>query len=183
MSATEPIKVVADIIQEWMGLSDGQVMLAYQRYPIPTKGLFIVLTSIADTPMHAETFIQDADAGGQEEVAQTYMLHDIQIDLLSFGPEARQRRTEVIMALNSIYSQQQQVANEIKISRLTTPMQDTSFLESTEYLNRFTTRIRVTAVTELVKADPDYYDAFSGELNLDPETPSPVTVNPAVGPS
>lgn len=175
---SEPIKVVADIIQTFMGLTDGQVMLAYQRYEIPTKGLYIVLTPIADQVISRDNYIEDI-GGNESEVTDIVAIHDIQIDIMSFGPEARQRRMEVQAALASQYSQNAQVANGLSIARNLMPIQDTSFLEETEFLLRFTTRIRVTALTTITHSDADYYDSFTGELNLDPPESQPESVDPA----
>ena len=175
----EPILVVADIIQTWMNLNPGQVMLAYQKFNIPTNGLFIVLTQVADQEIGGDNFIQDDGRGGQEEVGQDYIVSDIQIDVLSFDDEARQRRREVMMALRSIYSQQQQVQNLIRIAPNLMPMMDSSFLELTKYINRFTARIRVTAVDEVIRSNAPYYSGNTAQLNTDPQGTTPIEVDPA----
>ena len=180
---TKPILVVADIIQTWMSLAPGQVMLGYQKFDIPTNGLFIVLTNVADAAIGGDNFIQPDGLGGEQEVGQDYIVEDLQIDVMSFDDEARQRRREVQMALRSIYSQQQQVQNFIQIAPNIMPMMDTSALEITKYLNRFTTRIRVASVDQVIRANAPYYASFTGQLNTDPKGTTPATVNPAQTPA
>lgn len=159
--STEPVKVLADIIQTFMDLEDGQVVLAYQKFTIPTDGLLVVLTSVNDQEISRDSFLRANDAGGQDEVNQIVMLHEVQVDILSFDNAARTRRLEIPMAIGSFYSEQEQEANSLQIARNMIPMQDTSFLEVTKYLSRYTTRIRMTALTELVKSNAEYYDDFS----------------------
>lgn len=179
----EPILVVADIIQTWMDLNPGQVMLAYQKFNIPTNGLFIVLTNVSDQDIAGDNYLQPDGQGGQEEVGQDYEISDIQIDIMSFDDEARQRRREVMMALRSIYSQQQQVQNFLQIAPNIMPMVDSSALEITKYLNRFTARIRVTSVDEVIRSNAPYYSGITAQLNTDPVGTTPVEINPADTPA
>lgn len=176
----EPILVVADIIQTWMNLNPGQVLLAYQKFNIPTNGIFIVLTQVSDQEIGGDNFAQADGLGGQQEVAQDYVVEDIQIDIMSFDDQARQRRREVAMALRSVYSQQQQVQNLIQIATNVMPMVDASALEVTKYLNRFTTRIRVTSVDQVVRSNVPYYSSTTAQLNTDPQAKTPVEVDPAL---
>ena len=174
----EPVKVVADILQTGMGLADGQVLLAYQKDMIPTDGLLIIVTAVNDAEVARDSFIEAANTGGEQEVTELLILHEIQIDLLSFSSDARTRRMEVMAALSSAYSQRMQVANTLQIARNTTPMMDTSFLEVTKFLSRYTTRVRVTALHRIVNGVAEYYDDFSGELNTDPVDNGPTSVDP-----
>jgi len=167
----EPIKIIADIIQTYMRLENGQVMLAYQKFKIPTEGLFVVITAVSDVEIARDSYIEDAQDGGQNEVVDIAMLHEIQIDIMSFDDQARKRRMEVIASLASIYSQQKQVANTIQIARNVMPMTDTSSLEVTQYLSRYTTRVRVAAFHRIVNGTKEYYDDFTQAV------PPSVTVN------
>ena len=83
------------------------------------------------------------------------------------------------MSLRSLYSQQQQTENLIQIAQNIMPMMDTSALEVTKYLNRFTTRIRVASVDQVVRSNAPYYSGITAQLNTDPKGSTPVEVDPA----
>jgi hypothetical protein len=87
------------------------------------------------------------------------MLHLIQIDALSYDDSARTRKEEIIMALGSIYSRQQQAENNMQIARQTEPLMPVESLEATARLKRFTTVISVTALHSKIKTAA-YYDTF-----------------------
>ena len=154
----EPIKVVADIIQKELGLPDGQVMLGYEKWTIPTNdGLYIVLNYLGGQAIGNNNYFTGPDQLEHQEVA---MRHIIQIDLMSFSGEARARKEEVLMALRSIYSQQQQELFNMSFSRIPTAFIDAASAEETKILNRFTTSMTATALHTKVKPAP-YYDKFN----------------------
>lgn len=163
----EPIKVVADILQEEMGLAKGQIMLAYQQYEIPkTPGLYVVLDYLSSKPISASNAVVPTNTGMDEQQSVT-MRHEIQIDILSFDSSARTRKEEVLMALSSVYSQQQQQANSLQIARLSQAFINTASLEETKYLNRFTISIAVTALHSKLKGTADYYDDFTTQFQTE----------------
>lgn len=158
---TEPIKILADIIQHEMALANGQVMLAYQKFNIPTTGLLIILTNTGASAIIGSTNTwEDDGAAGLTEVKTLTILDSVQIDVMSFGSEARTRCMEVAMAIHSFYSEQQQEANEMQIARQPGPFNDTSTLESTEFLQRYTTSVKITSAMTLRKA-ADYFSDLS----------------------
>lgn len=154
-------------------------MLAYQKFNIPTDGLFIVLSPVTDQEIARESNLEVQQDSSEAEVFRVLALHEIQIDVMSFDDQARLRRLEIPMAMSSIYSEQKQEENAIQIARNMSPMINTSFLELSKNLSRYTTRVKLTAVTTLVHGDPNYYSNFRGQLNVDPLTEPPITVDPA----
>lgn len=158
----EPIKVVADILQQEMGLAAGQIMLGYEKWDIPeTTGLYVVLVYIGGKAIgNNNYFTSNGEEPGQQlEHQEVAMRHVIQTDILSFNGEARTRKEEVLMALRSMYSQQQQEKYLISIARIPSDFVDASTLEETKLLNRFTITVPVAALHTKVKAAP-YYDKF-----------------------
>ena len=148
MTAREPIKVLKDIIlgamPKALNLQPAQVMLGYQKYKIPTEGLFIVLRYLDDTVI-GETDSLSAD--GNTEIQDAAYNHVIQIDIMSFDDSARQNRLYLATAINSIYSKQLQGKYGVSVYR-PAPLVDTSELEPTQFCNRYTTRVVVKALTE-----------------------------------
>jgi hypothetical protein len=87
------------------------------------------------------------------------MLARVDIDIISRGPAARDRKEEVLLALNSIYAQQQQAANSLFFARL--PAIGTGFINLSEvdgaaipYRYRITVNMQYTFTK--VKAAPFY---------------------------
>lgn len=158
----EPIKVIADILQTEMQIPEGQIMLGYEKWDIPPNpDLYIALTYVGGKAIgNSNYFTSVGNLPGQQiEHQEVAMRHVVQIDLLSFGPEARIRKEEVLMALRSIYSQQQQEKYLMSIARVPSDFVDASTLEETKMLNRFTLTVPITALHTKTKAAP-YYDKF-----------------------
>ncbi len=161
MSNREPIKIMADIIRSEMDLREDQILLAYQKFEIPkNKDLFVTL-SYLDTSFVS---VQDESVGVDSSVGmieyQTVTIRNIiQIDILSYGDEARTRKEEILMALRSVYSEQQQTAYNIQIARNPISFNNVSVLEETAFLNRFTIAIACTSTQQKTKVPP-YFDTF-----------------------
>jgi hypothetical protein len=106
-----------EIIQHEMGLPVGRAFMWDQKIFQPTDSSLYVAISIASEKPFSN--ISQPLAGNWttlEQIINTAALLDI--DLMSRGPEARNRKEELLMALNSIYAQQQQEANGFSIGKL-----------------------------------------------------------------
>ena len=161
----EPALVIADILQNELGLSDGQVMLGNQRREIPAEGLYIfVFDAEPGTPIGVTT--EMVDVGGVQIERQTATIqHRIRIELMAFnddqgGNQARQRKEEVILALSSFYSQNAQTENAMQIARNVGAFIDLSSLEGPAMLTRFAITVPVTAL-HLKEKPADYFDTFA----------------------
>jgi len=88
-------------------------------------------------------------------------LQTMQVDVMSANIEARTKSHEVILALESIYSQQQQEKYQFKINKNITGFNNVSEVEGESNLNRFA--LIFTAFTWKYKSKiiPDYYDKFN----------------------
>lgn len=166
MSYREPGLVVQDILQSELGLTAGQVMFTNQKYEIPTVGLLIVVSYIGPSKVISNQNEWGSDgAGGLTEIQSLCMLHQLQIDIMAFNNpsgtnDARTRKEEIAMAIHSLFSQSQQELYSMQIARQPGPMMDTSFLEETEILTRYTCTLATTSA--LQKSKPaNYYSDFS----------------------
>jgi len=161
---TEPIKVVADILQTELGLTNGHVLLSYQQFKLPSdSGLYIILNNISGKAIGNNNYF-DSTLIGMQETQQVAMHEIVQIDLMSADNSARTRKIEVIAALMSKYSQQQQEINTVKIGRIPSEFSDTSSLEETQFLYRFTMTIPIFSLYTKTKIIADYYDNFTQEV-------------------
>lgn len=156
----EPIIVLGDILKSELNLADGQIMLSNQKWNIPQNpGLYIALSYLGGKAIGNNSYVVDVPSG-MEEILSVTMFYMVQVDIMSFGPEALTRKEEVIMALRSVLSQQLQESNDMQVGRISGNFTDVSMLEETSMLNRYTMTVNVTALQTKRKAVP-YYDTFS----------------------
>lgn len=158
----EPTLIVQDIIQEGMDLTDGQVMCTNQKYFIPTDGIFIVVSYVG--PSRVISSVNEYADNEESEFTETQsltMLHLLQIDVMSYGDEARTRKEEIIFAVHSLFSEMMQEQFNMQIARQPGPFLDTSFLEETKRITRYTTTLVTTSVNRKIKPVGDYYTDFS----------------------
>ena len=94
------------------------------------------------------------------------MRETLSIDILSANSEARTRKEEIAMALNSTYSQQQQELYSIKISNLPNSFIDLSGVEASRRLNRYNISFNVFSWRTKEKSI-DYFDTFFYQLYAD----------------
>lgn len=172
----EPILVVADVLQQGLGLAADAVVLAYEKNLIPkASGLYVSLDYVGPSKCIAN--VNEVDEAGNEVQSSSFS-HLIQMDLLSYDASARRRKEEAAMALASIYAVQQMDAYSMSISRNPSPWLDASSLEPTKRLNRFVSTLVVFAVHRKVIADAPVFASFPGALTtggpLTPFTPAPL---------
>ena len=155
----EPLKVVAQIIQEQLGLDVFHVIDATEKFDIPVdQGLFVVLFDEGPSIISRSNWF---DPSTNSEVQTHTMLHPIRIEICSFNHEARQRKEEVALALDSIYAQQLMEQYQCQVSSMTGKFQDASAAEPSSFLKRYSTVVNVMAIHGKVQP-VDYFDKFNG---------------------
>jgi hypothetical protein len=113
-----PLLLFCDIIQSEMALAIGRVYLWDQKIMQPTDSGLYVAVSVPSCKPFANTLQSDGSGSGLNSVQAVNMLATVDIDIISRGPDARDRKEEVILALNSVYCQAQQEANSFLIGKL-----------------------------------------------------------------
>jgi hypothetical protein len=164
----EPMKVLADILVHELELDDivvdnvelSPVMLYNERYKIPAtyQGIYIVLSIVSSKVIGQVNRAENA-TDGLTEVQGITRNEMIQIDLMSANSDARTRRDEAVMALNSLYAQQQCELYNMKISRTPPQIVDLSMLEGSSRMNRYAITINAQSAYNRTK-DAEYYDTF-----------------------
>lgn len=174
---TKLLKDIAGIVRDWMNLEEEQVVLGFQKYDIPPTGALLVVISIQDTTVigsNVENTPNENPSGMIETMVAT--LRDmIQIDVLAMTTVkdgrnfARERKNEVLMCLRSQLSEQVQTNGSFQLARVPTGFVNTSSLEGTQYLERYTATLAVTYQEEHENV-PKYFDkGFNVKVNEDPE--------------
>lgn len=160
LTTREPDKLIADILIAELDLSKKQVLLVNQKFDIPvTDKLFIAISYVGGQAIGNARY--EGMVGSKfTETQKITMHHLVQIDVMSFGSEARTRKEEVIMALRSVKSQQLQDTAGLQIARIPGAFQNTSELEeNNRMLTRFTMTVGVTSLY-IKKQEISYYDTF-----------------------
>jgi len=165
----EPIKILRDILINCMNLTNEQIWIYNQDFKIPeTSGLFIVLDyGTEEDYANINEFIP-ADVGveGAQQSISVMTKENYIVNIMSKNDEARLRKKEVSMSLNSDFSQNQQGLYQFQIARVKNNSSNVSFLEGAGMLNRFVINITLTAHYNQT-IDTVYYDDFTNQINID----------------
>lgn len=178
----EVAKIVMDILQFEMDLDAAHCLLGDQKWDIPTdKKLFMVIFDQSPKPFGAANFLNadQASANFGKEIQQGAFMHDVRIEMMSFGNEARTRKEELGLALNSFYAQQLAEQYGIQIGRAQSPL-EASETEVAGRLLKYVLHVNITAMHQKVKAMPepaDYYNKFNGATVDGTAKPPEVNIN------
>lgn len=164
------IGLFCDIIQSEMGIDSNHIYFWDQKVMQPTDSKLYVAVSIPSCKPFGNTLRTDGSGSGLNSVQAVNMMATFDMDIISRGPEARDRKEEIILALNSIYSQSQQEANSFNIGRLPPGSRflNLSMIDGAAIPYRFKISTNVQYTISKTKAVP-YFDTFQTEQ---------VTVNP-----
>lgn len=113
-----PLLLFCEILQKEMGLANGRVFLWDQKINQPTDNDLYIAVSMPMCKPFANTNSQDGSGGGLNSVQSVNMMATLDVDMISRGPAARDRKEEIILAFNSNYAQQQQEGNGFYIASL-----------------------------------------------------------------
>jgi hypothetical protein len=114
-----PLLLFCDIIQNQLGLANGRVYLWDQKIMQPTDfDLYVAISVVSCKPFGNVNNYRDNGSGGLNSEQFVAMQALLDVDIISRGPAARDRKEEVILDLNSTYSQQQQESCSFYIAPL-----------------------------------------------------------------
>lgn len=153
------LQMFCDVLQTYLDLDDDQVYLWDQKINIPTDQRLYIAVAVLMVKPFGNTRLMVPSGGGLVEQNSGNFYAEVDVNILSRGPEARDRKEEVILALNSLYSQQQQQANGFLISTLSHSFLNLSEIDGAAIPYRF--NIRVALQYQITKTQSaDYYDTF-----------------------
>lgn len=167
---TNPLGLFCEILQQELGLAAGRVYLWNQKIMQPTdSGLYIAVSVLTCKPF-ANTVKPDGSGAGMDAVQSINMLATVSIDAISRGPEALNRKEEILLALAGLYSQSQQELNSFNIGKLPPGGQfvNLSNIDGEAIPYRFNISVNMQYFVRKVKAVP-YYDDFAAvEVTTEP---------------
>lgn len=153
-----PLELLCDILQTRLGLAAGRVFIWDQKINSPNDfGLYIAVSALAPKPFSNKSVI-DPDTGN--EIQSVNMHVNCNIDLISRDTSALDRKEEVIMALNSIYSRQQQGLNSFRVFPLSNAFQNLSNIDGAAIPYRYNISVNIQYFT-VKSAVSEYYNDFS----------------------
>lgn len=151
-----PLELFCDVIQQFMGLSQGQVYLWDQKINIPTDSrLYIAVSNLSCKPFSNTRYFNNGIS-----TQMTNMSATLSVDIFSRSGEARDRKEEVILAFNSQYSESQQELNTFRIFPISTSFLNISEQDGSAILYRYQIAFQVQyCFTKAIATS--YYDSFS----------------------
>lgn len=153
-----PLILFCDIIKKELGLADGRVYLWDQKINQPTDSDLYVAVSMLTCKPFGNGNKQSTDGTQTTQSVNMYALVDI--DIISRGPAAFDRKEEVILALESDYARRQQDANSFYIGKLSTSFVNLSEVDGAAIPYRY--KITVAMQYFVSKTKPnEYFDDFS----------------------
>lgn len=152
----DELQVILDIIRKELDLSPEQIHLSYEKFNIPNDFRPYITGQILSSQFLNNSQRED------EEIQTINISSTIQIDILSKGNISQNYCPRLVMALSSPYSKKQQLNSGMRLSNLPSQMNNTSFIEGSSGIYRFTTTFNLTYNKVLSKSQ-DYFDDFSDE--------------------
>lgn len=156
-----PLLLFCEILQRELGLDDGRVYLWDQKLLQPTdEGLYVAVSVLTCKPF-GNTVSIDGSGSGLDAIQSVNMMATLDIDIISRGPAARDRKEEIILALASLYAQAQQEANSFLIGKLPpgSKFLNLSIVDGAAIPYRFKISVNLQYAVKKVKP-VDYFDTF-----------------------
>ena len=161
-----PINFICDIIEREMSLQRGRVYLWDQKVNIGKDDGVYVSVGILSCKAFGNSNRMNSSG---EEVQSVNMQAQVSITIESRSMDAVTRKEEILMALKSQYSQQQQALNSFGIAGLPTSFLNVSEVDGEAIPYQFNIVISMQYFVTKTKA-VDYYDTFSNvSVITDPE--------------
>ena len=144
-----------------MGLDTQQIFIYNQNFKIPeTSGLFVVIQFNSSRPYASNNEFIEAT---NEELLTTQTKEEYTVNVMSKDDTSRTRKEEVVMALNSNYSRNQQELYQFKIGKITGDFLNVSEVEGAAVINRFALPLTVLAHYSKTLST-DIYDTFTNSI-------------------
>jgi len=154
-----PLLLFCDVLQTGLGLSSGRVYLWDQKLMQPKDSSLYIAVSVLSCKPFANTNRLNSSGNSEQSVN---MYATLQLDVISRGPVARERKEEIILALNSNYAQAQQERNSFYIGKLPpgASFRNLSQEDGAAIPYRFSIDVAIQYVVKKTVVVP-YFDSFS----------------------
>lgn len=166
----DALLLFCEILQNFLGLPNGRVYLWDQKMAQPTdSGLYIAVQVLNCKPF---ANVNKFDGSGSNSNSDQYVnnMATLQLDIISRDTEARDRKEQVLMALASNYSQNQQVANSFFIGKLPAGSQFVNLSEQdgAAIPYRFSISVGIQFTKIMVQAVSSFDSFQTPQINTNP---------------
>ena len=164
---------VVDILRKELNLDQQHIWIQSQNKKIPpnSNDLYIVVGVVDFLPISSKSYFKQIEGSGETAHIERQILYgraNVQIDIFSRSNEARMRRGEILMALNSFYSKEVQDSHHFRIFELPSTFLNLSGLAGGSDINRFTMRF-YAMIAETKEKTSEYYDTFNEHIHVEDE--------------
>jgi hypothetical protein len=174
----EILKILVDIVRREMRLKADQVVIYNQRWIIPPDDrLYVAISVTGSAPFgvnrkYASSSATDPQTGQPvptlNEELSVNTRDILTFNIYSASGEARERRNELIFALESTYAEQQMEKYSFLIGSVPTSYVDVSEEEGTKIINRYAITYNVQ-YAQSASNPVEYFDKFQDvALTLQP---------------
>ena len=157
------LTLFCDIIQSEMQLEDDQVYLWDQKLNIPPDDRLYIAVSVQSCKPYSNIREMVSTVSGLEEHQTVNMQATLGIDIISRSSEARDRKEEVIMALNSTLAQKTQETYAMLIGKVSTGFNNLSEIEGAAIPYRFVVSCSLQYKVTKQKL-VEYYDNYTNSV-------------------
>ena len=156
-------KFIVDMLKTEMEIPNDNVWIYSQNRKIPDNadGLYANVGMIYSKIMSSKSYYRDYD---DKEIQEVLECCSVQINIMSYDNSARDRRNEVLMALNSFYAIELMNKEQFRINDIPSSFVNTSSVFGGSELNVFSIVVKCFFTTRKVKGT-SYYDTFSIETH------------------
>ena len=152
----EPDILLCDIIQTEMQIPANRIVVYSENYKAPNdQDIYII---VRKNPSRVIASNRVFDFNTDEEIKSVVLNETYDVEISSKNRTAQERYYEIIMALTSVYSQQQQEEHNIRIFR-TMDVQDLTLIEGASSLRRYLIPVIIDRV-EIKRTAITPYTAF-----------------------
>lgn len=149
-----------DILKKELNLDDSHLFLWDQKIFQPTDSSLYIAVGVVNSKPFGNT--NKFEGVTNSSIQSINMLDIISIDAISRGPSARDRRAEILMALNSNYAESQQELNSFYVGKLPSGGQFINLSEIDGAAIPYRFRISINLQYFVTKVQSvSYYDEFS----------------------
>lgn len=162
----DALLLFCEIIQRQMGLPPGRVYLWDQKLFQPTDNDLYIAVSVPSCKPFGNVNRPEENGNLRSDQFVT-MQARVDIDIISRGPAARDRKEEIILALASTYCQQQQTSNSFYVSRLSHSFLNLSHVDGAAIPYRYKISVNMMYAYSKMR-QIQYFDDFTHEETIDP---------------
>lgn len=162
-----PLHLLCEILQQELQLDSRQVYLWDQKINQPKDSVMYIAVSQLTAKVIGNNRRAVPTGGGMDAEQYITLRGMVTLDVISRSTEALLRKEEVLMALTSQYSIQQQDANSISISSVPTGFVNVSQIDGAAIPYRFQLTLGLFYAQPRVKP-AQYFDSFDApEVTID----------------